>query len=440
VENQQLKRLVTELEKTDFSISKETRQAFIEYASEREVLNAFKSLLSRGTRHIRVKVVDILSDIHSQQAFELLFYALHDPYRDIRDRVMDNLKKGKNTDTRLPPEYQKTLEALQRAIHGSDDPKKISEIIDEHDRNKRRKFYFLPLIENRLNNDKDMDLTVRGNLLSILAHHEVLKEIDHLIDTMRYGTFEAKKHAIDRLNEIADEKMQEKIQYAMVDVLEKELYPPIRDQLTQALHNPLDNTQILGHFFTSADWFAEAVLYFKSLGFYQEYHWMADDDLIEKIKVTRYYQLGKKPTRITDFLLILAEDKQRVWYHDTELYWYGQFVKFLKEWGDISHGEFMPENISETVNKTDEKICLKFRHKGQDFEITANYYGEWINLEVLEEINQILTGSHIQLCNIITDTQEACVVSLTAMQKMRLEKDLGLQFDFSGRYIPPPEI
>ena len=121
MEPSELNSLIGELEKIDSSISKVTMQAFIDHSKEGEVLNAFVSVLSRGARHVRVKVVDILSDIHSQQAFELLFYALHDPYRDVRERVIDNLKKGKNNDMRLPPEYQKILEALQREIHGTDD-------------------------------------------------------------------------------------------------------------------------------------------------------------------------------------------------------------------------------------------------------------------------------------------------------------------------------
>ncbi len=182
----------------------------------------------------------------------------------------------------------------------------------------------------------------------------------------------------------------------------------------------------------SSDWFAEAVLYFRKLGFYEEFADLPDGKLVEKIKALREYESGTKLTHKTQLLLLLAQDKKRVWFRDAELCWDQQYVKFVEEWGKISCGTFNPEEITETRDK--EKVKITFIHNGQKFEIYAGNFGEWLDLGVLGWINEIIRDTKYQFWDIVTGTQEACIVCVTAEQKKQLKKDLGLKFEKNDRY------
>lgn len=411
---EQIKNLISRLENSGSTIPSDIRQAFIDHASEKLVLNEFSNVLRIGNQETKIKLVEILSDIYSQESFELLMYALHDHFPTVSRRVVEKLTQWRESD--------------------------ISSVFDEHKRNNQRKSFFLPLITDYLDKNKDMDLNVRGKLLDILAHYKLLNDVDSLIDAMRYGNFETREVAIDSLAKILHDDTRKKIRWAISEALQGEYHPDIRPLLQRAL-NPTDEDSVKNVFSviqSSENWFDQAVLYFRELGFYQQYARMSNDELVEKIKVLRGYEPGDTLTYNTNLLLILAEDKQRVWYCDAESYYDQRYVEFFKIWGDISCGTFTPENIAESRDEALWQIRIIFQYKGQPMKIIAENYGDWVDLEIFIQINEILRGSEVQFCNIMTNTQEACIVTLTELQKMRLEKDLGLKIEFSGRYIPPP--
>ncbi len=186
----------------------------------------------------------------------------------------------------------------------------------------------------------------------------------------------------------------------------------------------------------SADWFAEAVLYLRKLGYYEEFTNLPDDKLIEKIKARRKYEARDKLTHKTQLLLLLAEDQKRVWFCDAELCWDQQYAKFVKEWGKISCGTFNPEEIVET--RDPEKVKITFIHNRQKFEIYANNFGEWLDIGVFGWINEIIRETKYQFWNIDTNSQEVCIVCVTPEQKLQLEKDLGLMFEQTDQYKYDP--
>lgn len=434
MDTQHLTNLISNLDDPDPSVREEVRRILIEHAGEKEVLDEFLNVLYRGSKSKRVSLVDVLSDIHTEQAFELLMYAAHDAYRWVGDRVIDNLKETSDE--------SETLFFVEAELSHEENPKSTAReralaFIKEHKSVEKRK-YFLPLLKNYLDTNRELDLTVRGRLLSVLARHDVLDGIENLIDTAKYGDFDGKEYAIEKLDSILNDDVRKRIYYALLDAFQQEHHPDIRSLFEKTLHPENGNKTIYDAIQSSSDWFAQAVLYFRQLGFYQEHKDVADDDLVKRIKNLRRHEDGEKLAHNTRLLLILAEDKKRVWYCDTEIH--QEFEKLLKAWGAISCGEFLPENIVETRSKNDDVIHIRFRHKNQPMEILANDYVEWIDISILEEINETIKSSGIQFCDIITDTQEACIVSLTASQKMHLEKDLGLKFDLSGRYISPPKL
>jgi hypothetical protein len=395
---QELLNLISHLGEPDFRLSAETRKAALEHANAPVLLAEFARILRQGNREKREELVDLLADIHTAPVFELLMYALHDPHRWVRDCVVSNLKAKSEASK-----------------------------------------YFLPLIENYLSLTPDLDLTVRGRLLSVLAFHDRLDHPEDLIDAARYADFDAKEYAIKKLNKILYAEPRKKIYQALLEAYQQEYHPDIRSFLQKALHPEDAPASVFSSIQASADWFAAAALYFRSLGFYQEHSHLQEAEFVNKMKELCDYRPGVPLTHNTRLLLILAQDTQRVWYCDTEIYYDQHYVELFKKWAHISCGEFLPENISETRNEENNRIRISFSHKAQQFEIYAHDFGDWIDQGIFEELNEIISASQIQFGNIITDTQEACIVSLTASQKMSLERDLGLKFEQSGRYISPPK-
>ena len=192
----------------------------------------------------------------------------------------------------------------------------------------------------------------------------------------------------------------------------------------------------------SSNWFSEAVLYFRTLGFYEEFADLSDIELVDKIK-TLYeydkYMAGVKLTRIAQLLLILKEDEKRVWFCDTEVCWDQQYVKFMKEWGKISCGTLHPEDISET--RYEDYVKIYFTQNGKSFGIYAHNFGEWLDLGVFGWINDIIRSTKYHFWNIVPDTQEVCMVCLTTEQKEKLENDLGAMFEEPDdfKYNPFPD-
>lgn len=92
---QRLKSLLIDLDDLDKANSRaldETKNELVKYASEKEVLVELLNILCNGSQRARRNVVDILSDVHTEQAFNLLIYALHDPHSLVRHQVIDNLE------------------------------------------------------------------------------------------------------------------------------------------------------------------------------------------------------------------------------------------------------------------------------------------------------------------------------------------------------------
>ncbi len=434
METQQLQKLISNLESVDSSVLDETKQVLIEHGHEKEVLDEFLSILHYGSQRKKVQLVDILSDIHNESSFKLLMYAQHDTHRQVRDKVIDNLKKREDPENEL---WFVEAHLSYKESSDTDAREQALSSIKEYRKNEKRK-YFISHIKKYLSDNPNIDLTVRGNLLSVLAHHDALdtaENLTDLLDAVKYGDWDAKDYAIKKLDKIIDSTTR-KIYCALSDALVQEDNPDIHSYLVKALYPENTNENVFSSIRYSSNWFAKIILYFRNLGFYQDDATLTDDELINKIKESQNHSWLDR----TALLLILAEDKKRIWYCDSEIYYSQQYVKLLKEWGNISCGEFLPENITEAKNKKGEKILIKFTHKQQQIEILADDYGDWLDIGIFEEINELIKDSKRQFWNIVTGSQELCLICLTADEKGSLEKDLGLRFELFGCYISPPKL
>jgi hypothetical protein len=245
-------------------------------------------------------------------------------------------------------------------------------------------------------------------------------------------------YAVEKLDWILNDATRNKIRFVMLERLRQEFHPDVQALLKKALSPEYKSGEPAIYF--SSSWFEDAVLFFRKIGFFQEYINLADHELIERIKEARQYGPDNKLPSTIDLLLILAEDKKRIWFRDAETYFDQEYVNLLQEWGNISRGTFLPENIVETRNEDDEKILISFSHNNKPWEIYVNDYGDWIDTSIFEEINEIIGDSGVQFFNIPTDSQEVYIVSISAFEKLQLEKYLRLKFEISGRFISPPKL
>ena len=399
----QVFKIVAELTLLPYPVPTQKRKMFVQRGTEKDVLNAFIHILSSNDKLTKAKVVDdILGKLDTEQAFNLLFYAMHDPDWHIRHKALDQLaRKGRDV---LPP------------------------------------------IERWLNRD-DLDPSVRGGLLSILANQQKLENTDDFIQVLHHGNFDAKWYAIVHLEKIKTKEVYDELRAAAIKEMHIEIRNEIRNVIKRfedlkvensSVENPLvENKNRFMPIFTSKNWFPDAVLHLRKLGFFQDYNNMSDDEIVLTLRDLVSCPIDYQPARIFDIQKIIVKDKRRVWFRDAETYHQNAYVKILNEWSDISSGSFAPKNIKEIWHSEKGPIQIEFEHNGQDFRINANYSGDWIDASIIPQVNEAFKDSGMQFCNVIVDSQELCVICLTDSQKKTLERDLGFEYEFIGRYIQP---
>lgn len=442
MEIQEIKKLLLDLDKPNSPALDEVKGKLVKYASKKEMLIEFLNILCSGSKEARINVVDILSNVFTEQSFKLLIYALHDPHSSVCYAVAENLEKQVDLDRTLfwVEEYLTYEKISNKAAREG-----ALLQIREYEEIKGRE-YFLPLIKKYITANPSLDLTVRGNLLSVLAIHGDLEGVGNLIEVMKYGSFDGKLYATKKLgkilnDEVINENAQKVILDAMSEAIQQEHLPDITWLLDEYLHHTKKSTSVFSSIRSSSDWIKEAVLYFRKLGFYQEYSNLSDDELVRKIKDACEY-IGDEFFHNHQLVTLLAEDKSRTWTDNGEDF-IQDYVKILNKWGEISYGNFVPKNITQTKDEAERITRINFEINEKKIEIQANIYKNGIDMGVLEAINETLIDNQIQFdkriqfCCIGDDN---CIVSLTAAQKRCFEKDLGLKFSSPGRYILPPNI
>lgn len=127
-------------------------------------------------------------------------------------------------------------------------------------------------------------------------------------------------------------------------------------------------------------------------------------------------------------LWIAREDETRVWYCDLEQTAgpdSDDYVQVVEEWRKISRGVFEPTNITETwtpIDDHDYGLRIRFEWKGDVYSIEITTPTEWINLDLLRKINELICDSGMRYCIYEAFDQAAYVVVLRAEEKAALEQ------------------
>jgi hypothetical protein len=242
------------------------------------------------------------------------------------------------------------------------------------------------------------------------------------------------------------------------------------------------------------EWLLQAVSYFRSLGFFEQYHAQSDEELFTTlmrlsgesllhrigfslsqmsrpqseaelfdffVKMFSGGVLGKSneallrqhrdeilpmlkhareeggldnilPSTPGDLdLILLGLDGKRVWWGDTEAdvcRENGVYVRTLKKWSAISRGAFMPEDIQEFWKRDEGPIKITFTHKSRLCKLHPRHLGDFIDVGVLAEVNEIIEDTGIQFAVYDTRDQFAFVVALTDDEREKLQRERGWRF------------
>ena len=149
--------------------------------------------------------------------------------------------------------------------------------------------------------------------------------------------------------------------------------------------------------------------------------------------VQRYTDNHGKPPRADrpwDDVFLLAYSENDVWSQDPEADVCAEnkvYSGVISEWAGISCGAFAPIDIAEHWESETGPVTLSFRLNGQLVSVSPRYQDDWIDLDVLQQINALIAHSGRQF-ECAVDCNFALVLCLTREQKRTMQKQRRFPF------------
>jgi hypothetical protein len=131
-----------------------------------------------------------------------------------------------------------------------------------------------------------------------------------------------------------------------------------------------------------------------------------------------------------DDVFLLAYAEGEVWAEDPEADVCADnevYSEVLPEWARISQGAFLPDNITEDWESETGPVTVSFDLGGQPASVSPSYQDDWIDLEVLHQINQLIAASGRQF-ECAVDGNFALVLCLTPDQKRTMQGQRNFPF------------
>ena len=126
---------------------------------------------------------------------------------------------------------------------------------------------------------------------------------------------------------------------------------------------------------------------------------------------------------VIDDLHILFYGSKNVWWKDTEadvLNGNNIYVRTLEEWGNISKGTFLPTKITEKWESDEGMITLEFRLNDKTQKFHPKYLDDYIDIELLKLINNLISTSESKFELLKAFDQTAFVIWLNKKEKKDL--------------------
>jgi hypothetical protein len=148
-----------------------------------------------------------------------------------------------------------------------------------------------------------------------------------------------------------------------------------------------------------------------------------------------------RPEYIASPISILGEFPDTACWFDTEYIYHviEAYTELVEKVSQISHGIFIPENISVIVGpemlgyEKKEFINLSFGYRGRDYSCDLKDMDDWVDLSFIVLMNQALSeaGQAGRFYGIDTGDQTALVIFLTEQQRETIQqKDLFSLWEF----------
>jgi hypothetical protein len=131
-----------------------------------------------------------------------------------------------------------------------------------------------------------------------------------------------------------------------------------------------------------------------------------------------------------DDVFLLAYSEGDVWADDPEADVCAEnqvYTEVLSEWAHISRGAFAPADITEHWESDAGPVTLSFRLGGQPASVSPSYQDDWIDLEVLQQINALIAPSGRQF-ECAGDGNFALVLCLTPDEKKAMQTQRNFPF------------
>jgi hypothetical protein len=131
-----------------------------------------------------------------------------------------------------------------------------------------------------------------------------------------------------------------------------------------------------------------------------------------------------------DDMFLLAYSEGEVWADDPEADVCAEnevYSEVLPQWARISRGAFAPSGITEHWDTDGGPITLSFQLGGRQASVSPNYQNDWIDLEALRQINELIAPSGRQF-ECAVDGNFALVLCLAPEQKTTMRTQRQLPF------------
>jgi len=176
---------------------------------------------------------------------------------------------------------------------------------------------------------------------------------------------------------------------------------------------------------SSYESYEDVILFYKELGFFAK---VESYSLVEKFE--KHHGDLPKVDNPWDDVFILAYSVGQSWADDPEADVCDTnrvYTTVLLEWAGISNGVFTPTKIDEIWETEEGPITVSFQIEGAEHIVKPKYLEDWIDLDVLQQINQTIAKRHRQFFYAI-DGNFALVLCLSDEQKRRMKRERGFPF------------
>lgn len=188
---------------------------------------------------------------------------------------------------------------------------------------------------------------------------------------------------------------------------------------------------------TEGDDLLRAVQLYRSLGFFDSFRELTNEDLAERLvdayrAKTRGRGDLRRPSELRD-LSLLALDTSRTWWEDMESDVFRgneAYVRILNQWAAISRGNFRPERIAEQWHSDQGPIDVSFAVAGREITWSTDVV-EWIDERLLDTINTLILPTGVQFQHFFTGDQSAFVVALTREERDAIARERPWNLDLS---------